>query len=155
MLVYLDIDTGTWTMKMAGVKKKDVSRRQSFKINVLSFKPLKTTTIPRFTSPATKSLPTKTSFIARKQQNDKNKRKDLENKSGLSETFHFNEKKKNSKDVLGKKDVIYTLGVSLSSMVVITVIAVLIIFVIKRRRQRMLKDSNANLNLKRTTNNGT
>ena len=150
MLLYLDIDTGTWTMKMAGVKKKDVSRRQSFKINVLSFKPLKTTT----TSPATKSLPTQTSFIARKQQNDKNERKDLENKSGLSETFHFNEKKKDSKDVLGKKDVIYTLGVSLSSMVVITVIAVLIIFVIKRRRQRMLKDLNANLNLKRTTNNG-
>ena len=119
---------------------------------------MKNTAIHRPTSPITPSIPTETSYIKRKsiskQQNDKNKEKDLENKSGLSETFHVNENRKESKDVLGKKDVIYTLGVSLSSMVVITVIAVLIIFVIKRRRQRMLKDLNANLNLKRTTNNG-
>ena len=47
--------------------------------------------------------------------------------------------KKSTENEFQSSEVMYTLGISLSSMVVITVIAILIIFVIKRRRQRMLK----------------
>ena len=57
---------------------------------------------------------------------------------------------KSTENEFQSSEVMYTLGISLSSMVVITVIAILIIFVIKRRRQRMLtKLAVANSNGKR------
>ena len=128
---------------MAGEKKYDVSKRQSFEINVLPSKLLKPTiadtsssTVAKSLSKATFSTPMNTKSEQVKMIDDET----LDTYTSLNEGIHIKKKRNPSDDVHSKSDVMITLGVALSCTVLITFIAVFIIFVIKQRRQRMLKD---------------
>ena len=128
---------------MAGEKKNDVSKRQSFQINVLPVKLLKSTIAYSSSSKLTKSLskatfskPMNTKLHQVKMIDDET----LDTYTSLNEGIHIKNKRNQSDDVNSRSDVMLTLGVALSCTVLITFIAVFIIFVIKQRRQRMLKD---------------
>ena len=128
---------------MEGEKKDDVSKRQSFEINVLPSKLLKPTIADSTSSKWTKSL-SKATFS--KPMNTKSKQvkmiddETLNTYTSLNDGIHIKNKRNPSDDVHSRSDVMLTLGVALSCTVLITFIAVFIIFVIKQRRQRMLKD---------------
>ena len=128
---------------MAGEKKNDVSKRQSFEINVLPVNLLKSTIAYSSSSKLTKSLskatfskPMNTKLHQVKMIDDET----LDTYTSLNEGIHIKNKRNQSDDVNSRSDVMLTLGVALSCTVLITFIAVFIIFVIKQRRQRMLKD---------------
>ena len=147
---------------MFGVKEQDRSNKQPFTINVVKSRSKFSTFSKRTTSVLRRSTtekPDETSKADEATEDQGN----LYSRNGLNlnPDYHGDKKKvityttetkgDNNKG-FKRTDVIYTLGVSLSTMVVITVIAVLIIFIIKRRRQQILKEMHKSID--GTTNEG-
>jgi hypothetical protein len=152
-------------MQLFGVKKQDRSNKQAFTINVeksrskFSTHLKRTTSVPRRitidkpneTSKAgkdTEDFDNRVGFDSNPDYNGDNQKQSSDGKKNVNTYTTGTESEKG----FNRTDVIYTLGVSLSTMVVITVIAVLIIFIIKRRRQQILREMHKSID--GTTNTG-